>query len=158
VHGGGHERGLRSGTLPVPLIVGMARALEICSEDLEAEGKRQRDLRERMWRRLAAALPGISRNGHPDERLPGNLNVSLDGVDADRLLLALHDVAISSGSACSTANPAPSHVLLALGLSERQAKSSFRIGVGRATTQGEIDTASDRIIEEVRAQRSPARA
>jgi cysteine desulfurase len=155
-HGGGHEGGLRSGTLPVPLIVGLACALDICLEDLESEAKRQRDLRERMWRQLSEALPDLRRNGHPEERLPGNLNVTFHGVDADRLLLALHDVALSSGSACSTAKPAPSHVLLALGLSEEQAKSTVRIGLGRGTTQGEIDTAARRLIEAVRAQRAGA--
>jgi cysteine desulfurase len=155
-HGGGHEGGLRSGTLPVPLIVGLACALDICLEDLESEAKRQRDLRERMWRQLSEALPDLRRNGHPEERLPGNLNVTFHGVDADRLLLALHDIALSSGSACSTAKPAPSHVLLALGLSEEQAKSTVRIGLGRGTTQGEIDTAARRLIEAVRAQRAGA--
>ncbi len=150
-HGGGHEGGLRSGTLPVPLIVGMARALELCAEELEVESKRLRELRERMWRRLSEALPGLTCNGHADARLPGNLSLTLQGVDADRLLLALHDVAISSGSACSTANPAPSHVLLALGLTQAQAKSSIRIGLGRATTEEEVDTAAARIVEEARA-------
>ena len=150
-HGGGHEGGLRSGTLPVPLIVGMARALELCAEDLEVESKRLRELRERMWDRLSEALPGVTCNGHADARLPGNLSLTLEGVDADRLLLALQDVAISSGSACSTANPAPSHVLLALGLTEAQAKSSIRIGLGRATTEAEVDTAAARIVEEARA-------
>jgi cysteine desulfurase len=136
----------------VPLIVGMARALEIGCEDLESEAKRQRELRERMRSRLVEALPGTTLNGHPDERLPGNLSLTFDGVDADRLLLSLSDVAISSGSACSTANPAPSHVLLAIGLSERQAKASIRVGIGRGTTQDEIDAAADRMIEEIRAQ------
>ncbi len=153
LHGGGHEQGLRSGTLPVALIVGMARALEICLEDLEAEAARQRDLRERLWQALSS-VPGVTRNGHTEARLPGNLNVTFAGVDADRLLLALHDVAISSGSACSTAKPTPSHVLLALGLSPAEAKSSVRIGIGRPTTQGEIDTAARRIVAEVQAQRS----
>lgn len=152
-HGGGHEGGLRSGTLPVPLIVGMARALELSAGELEGESKRLRELRDRMWRLLCEALPGrVTRNGAEEPRLPGNLSVTLAGVDADRLLLALHDVAISSGSACSTANPAPSHVLLALGLSEAQAKSSIRVGLGRHTSQEEVDRAVARIAEEVAAQ------
>jgi len=150
-HGGGHEGGLRSGTLPVPLIVGMARALELCAEELEVESKRLRELRERMWRALSDALPGVTCNGHADARLPGNLSLTLAGVDAGRLLLALHDVAISSGSACTTANPAPSHVLLALGLSEAQANSSIRIGLGRSTTQEDVDRAAARIVEEAHA-------
>jgi cysteine desulfurase len=148
-HGGGHEGGLRSGTLPVPLIVGMARALELCAEEFEREAKRLRELRERMWSRLSEALSGrLSRNGHPEARLPGNLSLTLAGIDTDRLLLALHDVALSSGSACSTANPAPSHVLLALGLTPAQAKSSIRIGLGRSTTQEEVDRAAARIVQE----------
>ena len=151
-HGGGHEGGLRSGTLPVPLIVGMARALELCAEDLEREGKRVQELRDRLWGHLSRELPGVRRNGHAHERLPGNLSVTLEGVDADRLLLALPDVAISSGSACSTANPAPSHVLLALGLSPSEARSSLRIGLGRGTTGEDVDRAAGRIVEEARAQ------
>ena len=156
VHGGGHERGLRSGTVPVPLVVGMARALEIAAEDLEDEGRRQRELRDRLLGLISEGLPGVRLNGHPDERLPGNLSVTFDGVDADRLLLALPDVATSSGSACSTANPAPSHVLLALGLDEREAKASVRIGLGRGTTAQQIDAAAARIVEEVRQQRAEA--
>jgi len=151
-HGGGHEGGLRSGTLPVPLIVGLARALEICLEDLESEAKRQRELREGLWAQLRQALPDARRNGHPEERLPGNLNVTFPGVDADRLLLALTDVALSSGSACSTASPAPSHVLLAIGLSEEEAKSSIRIGIGRGTTPEEVDAAAKRLLAAVRSQ------
>jgi cysteine desulfurase len=151
-HGGGHEGGLRSGTLPVPLIIGLARALEVCLEDLESEAKRQRELRERLWGQLREAVPDARCNGHPEERLPGNLNVTFPGVDADRLLLALTDVALSSGSACSTASPAPSHVLLAIGLSEQEAKSSIRIGLGRGTTPEEVDTAARRLLEAARAQ------
>jgi len=151
-HGGGHEAGLRSGTLPVPLIVGMARALELCAEELENEGERLRELRDRLWSHLARELPGVRRNGHARESLPGNLSVTLEGVDADRLLLSLPDVAISSGSACSTANPAPSHVLLALGLSPAEARSSLRIGLGRGSTGEEVDRAAARIVQEVQAQ------
>lgn len=156
LHGGGHEGGLRSGTLPVALIVGMARALELCLDELDEEAERQRRLRDELWARLQEGCPGVTRNGHPERRLPGNLSVTFDGVDADRLLLALHDVAISSGSACSTASPRPSHVLLALGLSERQARASVRIGLGRGTTQGDVEHAAARLAEEVRAQRAAA--
>jgi cysteine desulfurase len=152
VHGGGHERGLRSGTLPVALIVGMARALELASEEAEAEGVRLLALRERLFAHLARELEHVRLNGHASLRLPGNLNVSFRRVDGDRLLLALTDVAVSSGSACSTAKPEPSHVLLALGLSKTEAGSSIRIGLGRATTQGDVDRAAARIVEEVRAQ------
>jgi cysteine desulfurase len=152
VHGGGHERGLRSGTLPVALIVGMARALEIACEQIEAEAVRLLALRERLFAQLARDLEHVRLNGHPSRRLPGNLNVSFRGVDGDRLLLALTDVAVSSGSACSTAKPEPSHVLLALGLSKTEAGSSIRIGLGRGTTQEQVDRAAARIVEEVRAQ------
>ena len=152
VHGGGHERGLRSGTLPVALIVGMARALEIACEQIEAEAVRLLALRERLFAQLASDLEHVRLNGHPSRRLPGNLNVSFRGVDGDRLLLALTDVAVSSGSACSTAKPEPSHVLLALGLSKTEAGSSIRIGLGRGTTQEQVDRAAARIVEEVRAQ------
>jgi cysteine desulfurase len=155
-HGGGHERGLRSGTLPVPLIVGMALALEIACEEAESEAVRLGGLRERLWAQLARDLEQIRRNGHATQRLPGNLNVSFAGIDGDRLLLALSDVAVSSGSACSTAKPEPSHVLLALGLDEREAGSSIRFGLGRGTTQGELDRAASRVVEEVRAQRKEA--
>jgi cysteine desulfurase len=154
MHGGGHEGGLRSGTLPVPLIVGMARAVELCLEDLETEAERQRRLRDGLWSALSQALPDAVRNGHAHERLPGNLNVRFPGVDAGRLLLALHDVAISSGSACSTADPAPSHVLLALGLTPSEAKASIRIGLGRGTTEAEVGFAAKRIVEAVHEQRA----
>jgi cysteine desulfurase len=154
IHGGGHERGLRSGTLPVALIVGLARALELCLEELETEGKRLRDLRERLWRRLSTELEGVSLNGHRERRLPGNLNVSFDGVDADQLLLGLKDVAVSTGSACSSASPEPSHVLAAIGVPEARARASLRFGLGRGTTADEIDRAADRVVEEVRRQRA----
>jgi cysteine desulfurase len=147
--GGGHERGLRSGTLPVPLIVGLARAMEICVEEREAETRRLAELRERLWKRIAAVLPDVRPNGHPTRRLPGNLNLSFAGIDGEQLLLALPDVALSSGSACSSAKPHPSHVLIALGLPEALVKASLRFGIGRETTAEEVDRAADRVIEEV---------
>jgi cysteine desulfurase len=153
--GGGHERGLRSGTLPVPLIVGLAKALELCAEEREAESRWLAELRERLWKRVAAALPDVALNGHPTRRLPGNLNLSFAGVDGDQLLLALPDVALSSGSACSSAKPQPSHVLIALGLPERLVKASLRFGIGRGTSAEEIERAADRVIEEVQKLRAP---
>ena len=158
-HGGGHEAGLRSGTLPVASIVGMAATLDLCAADaaaMEAEAVRQRGLRDSLFAQLRATCPGVTRNGAAEPRLPGNLNLRFEGVDADRLLLALNDVALSTGSACSTASPRPSHVLLAIGLSEAEARSSIRVGLGRGTTQGEIDLAARRIAEEVAAQRARA--
>lgn len=149
-YGGGHERGLRPGTLPVALIVGMARALELAADDIERETERLAGLRERLFARLSSGLGDVRRNGHPTRRLAGNLNVCFGGVDGDKLLLALTDLAVSSGSACSTARPEPSHVLLALGLDPHEARASIRFGLGRGTTQGEVDTAAERVVEEVR--------
>ena len=107
-------------------------------------------------RRLSEALPGVRLNGHPEKRLPGNLNVSFPGTDGARLLVALSDIAVSSGSACSSAHPEPSHVLGAIGLSERLARASLRFGLGRGTTAEEVDRAALRVIEEVRAQGAQA--
>jgi cysteine desulfurase len=154
LHGGGHERGLRSGTLPVALIVGMAKALELCVEELEQEAARLLELRERLWKRLTSELDGVAVNGHAECRLPGNLNVSFDGVDGDRLLLAMANVAVSSGSACSSATPGPSHVLKALGIPDALSKATLRFGLGRGNTQDEIDFAAERIIGEIRSQRA----
>jgi len=155
-YGGGHERGLRSGTLPVALIVGMARALELCLAEREAEAKRLARLRDRLHLGLDAALPGrVLLNGPLDHRLPGNLNVSFVGVDGDRLLADLAGVAVSSGSACSSAEPAPSHVLLALGRSEAEARASLRFGLGRSTGETEIEVALERVLAAVGAQTGP---
>jgi cysteine desulfurase len=154
LHGGGHERGLRAGTLPVPLVVGFARAVALCLEDLEGEAARLRGLRDRLRAALEKDLGGVHLNGHPEQRLPGNLNVAFDDVDADRLLLGLPDVALSTGSACSSADPRPSHVLLALGLSEARVRSSVRFGIGRFNDAGEIDRVAARVAEEVRRARA----
>lgn len=155
-HGGGHERGLRSGTLAVPLIVGGAAALDLCVAEQEVESKRLRELRERLWQRLEAEVPGVRLNGHAEKRLAGNLNVSFPGVDGARLLLALSDIAVSSGSACSSADPQPSHVLAALGLSKALSQASLRFGLGRATTPEDVDRAAARLIEEVQASKTQA--
>jgi cysteine desulfurase len=149
VYGGGHERGLRSGTLPVALIVGFAKALELCVEELEVEARRLSELRDRLWRRLSETPARAILNGSAEHRLAGNLNVSFPGVDGEKLLLALPDVAVSTGSACSSAKPEASHVLLALGLTEDLARSSLRVGLGRGTTAAEVDRAADRIAEEL---------
>jgi cysteine desulfurase len=151
LHGGGHERGRRSGTLPVPLIVGFARAVELCLAEREAEAARLSRLRDRLWERLAAAVPGARRNGHPTRRLPGNLNVCFPGIEADALIAALDDVALSSGSACASASGEPSHVLRALGLSDADARASLRFGLGRGTSEAHIDRVAERVAEEVNA-------
>jgi cysteine desulfurase len=147
LHGGGHESGLRSGSLPVPLIVGFAKAVELCLEDGKTEAERLTSLRDELWKRLSESLDGVERNGHPTRRLPGNLNVSFAGVEADQLLVGLADVALSTGSACSTASAEPSHVLKALGLSNEVARASLRVGIGRTNTREEMAWVANRLIE-----------
>ncbi len=147
-HGGGHERGLRSGTLPVPLIAGLAKAVELALREREEEAKRTGALRDRLLGALREHLPEVRLNGHPTRRLPANLNLTLPGVRADALISALPDVALSTGSACSSARPEPSHVLRALGLSEADLACSLRIGLGRFTTEADVDRAAARIAEE----------
>ena len=155
LHGGGHERGLRSGTTPVPLVVGFARAVALCLADLEAEAARLRALRDRLFDGLCRELPGqVAQNGDPVRRLPGNLNVSFVGVRADALLSALRDVALSTGSACASARGEPSHVLRALGLAPERVRGALRFGLGRGTTEAEIDTVIARVAEEVRSARA----
>jgi cysteine desulfurase len=155
IDGGGHERGFRSGTIAVPLVVGLGAAIELATRELQEESRRLLELRERLHQRIAARLPGIKLNGHPTDRLPGNLNLSFSHVDGEALMMAMRDVAVSSGSACSAANPEPSHVLLAMGLSDDLARSSLRFGVGRFTTVEEIDFAADAVgsaVERLRGQ------
>ncbi|MCI0460973.1 MAG: IscS subfamily cysteine desulfurase [Gemmataceae bacterium] len=137
--GGGHERGLRSGTLPVPLVVGFGKACTLAQAEMADEAERLLVLRERLWQGLQERLSEVSLNGHPTERLAGNLNVSFAHIQADALLTALRDVAVSSGSACTSATIEPSHVLRALGLEDELAHSSIRFGLGRFTTAAEID-------------------
>ena len=148
--GGGHEFGYRSGTLNVPAIVGFGAACAICAKESEAEARRIRTLRETLLRKLQSALDGVAVNGSIEHRLAGNLNVTFADVDASALLMSLPDVAVSTGSACSSAVPSPSHVLLALGLSPEVARGSVRFGLGRFNTEEEIDFAAGRIIEAVR--------
>ncbi len=154
LHGGGHERGLRSGTLAVPLIVGFGRAVSLCVAEMDAEARRLLHLRGRMLERLSESLAGVLLNGHSERRLPGNLNLCFKGVEADALISDLKEVAVSSGSACSSAKPETSHVLRALGCDETRARSSIRLGLGRFTTAEEIEVASDALIAAVAAQRA----
>ncbi len=148
-HGGGQERGLRPGTLNVHGIVGLGAAAEIATTELETESQGIAKLRDRLQGRLTEALEAVAVNGHPTLRLPGNLSMRFEGVEAEALMLALPDLAVSAGSACSTGDTKPSHVLLAAGCSEEQARSSIRFGLGRFTTEDEIDLAGARVIEEV---------
>jgi cysteine desulfurase len=137
--GGGHEAGLRSGTLPVPLVVGFGVACELCRQEMAAEAERLRDLRERLRQGIQDQLEEVYLNGHPTERLPGNLNLAFAYVHSDALMLALRDVAVSSGSACTSASVEPSHVLRALGVPDELAQGSLRFGLGRFTTAEEIE-------------------
>ncbi len=138
-HGGGHERGMRSGTLYTPQIVGFGKAVELGLQCLETENQRLMELRENLWEKLSQ-LQGIHLNGHPTQRLAGNLNISVEDVDGAALLLGLQSVmAVSSGSACSSVTTSPSHVLTALGHSEQLAYASIRFGIGRFNTIEEIE-------------------
>jgi cysteine desulfurase len=139
IDGGGHEKGYRSGTLAVPLIVGLGLAAEFCANEREQESARILRLRERLHSGIAEGVEAIRLNGHPARRLPGNLNLSISYVDGEALMMAMRDVAVSSGAACTSANPEPSHVLLAMGLDEDMARASLRFGLGRFTTEEEID-------------------
>jgi cysteine desulfurase len=152
--GGGHEFGMRSGTLNVPGIVGFGAACDLCSREMEAEAVRLRALRDRLKSHLEAELDQVSVNGSMEHRLPGNLNMSFAGVSSASLLMSLPDVALSSGSACTSATVEPSHVLRALGVSDALVHSSIRFGLGRFNTEEEIDFVSHRIIESVRKLRS----
>ena len=148
--GGGQERGLRSGTVPVPLVVGLGMAAEIARNAREAEALRIAALRDRLQALLTAGLKGVTHNGHPSERLPNNLNLSFDGVDGEALMMGLREIAVSSGSACTSANPEPSHVLRAMGVDEALARASLRFGLGRFTTEEDIDFAAEVVIRTVR--------
>jgi len=148
IDGGGHERGMRSGTLNVPGIVGFGRAAEIAREEMASESARVGALRDRLLERLQAATDGMTVNGMMDARLPGNLNVSFDGIDGEALLLSLDDIAVSSGAACTQAEP--SHVLMALGHSKDRALASLRFGIGRGTTADEVDYAAAKVSDVVR--------
>jgi cysteine desulfurase len=154
--GGGHERGLRSGTLPVPLIVGFGRACELCRDGMAEETERLRGLCHRFERGLTERLDGLTRNGpRLSTRLPGNMNLTIAGVPADALLVNLRrDVAASAGSACTSAEPEPSHVLRALGLDDEAARCSVRFGLGRFTTADEVDRAALAVAREAKRLRS----
>jgi len=153
LHGGGHERGMRSGTLYTPQIVGLAKAVELGLEEQETESQRLVQLRQRLWKALNP-LGGIHLNGHPTQRLSGNLNISIEGVDGSALLLGLQPVvAVSSGAACSSATVAPSPVLMALGHSEALAYASVRFGIGRFNTTEEIDQVAQHAIATIQSLR-----
>jgi cysteine desulfurase len=165
LHGGGHERGMRSGTLNVPGIVGLGKAAEIAVSEMAVEGSRLRLLRKRLFDGLASQIEGVRLNGAPlpaieadgalspgcvERRLPGNLNVSFAGVEGEALLVSMKDVAVSSGSACTSASLEPSHVLTAIGVPADLANASLRFGLGRWSTEEEVDYTSETAVAAVR--------
>ncbi len=158
MHGGGHEHGLRSGTLAVPLIVGFGRAAEIAADEMAGQASGLLALRERLRIGLFERLDHVRLNGHAEKRLPGNLHVSIAYVEIEGVLQAMPDIAVSSSAACTTATLQPSHVLRALGLSEDLAHNSIRFGIGRFNTMGEIDITLERVEKAVKRLRqlSPA--
>ena len=151
INGGGHERGMRSGTLNVPGIVGMGKAAEIAGQEMAAEAERQLRLRTRLQQKLEGALDYVHINGtmEPGKRLPGNLNMSFVYVEGESLLMGINDIAVSSGSACTSATLEPSYVLKALGLGDDVAHSSIRFGLGRFNTEAEVDYVADKLINVV---------
>ena len=149
IDGGGHERGMRSGTLPVPSIVGFGKAVELCAQEMAEESIRTKALRDRLHEGITGALEEVYLNGHPTERLPGNLNISFAYVEGEALLMGVKEIALSSGSACTSATLEPSYVLRALGVGSDLAHSSIRFGVGRFTTAEEVEYTIDRMIKAV---------
>jgi cysteine desulfurase len=148
--GGGHERGMRSGTLNVPGIVGLGKACDLALREMESEAASILALRQRLYSGLFDQLDEVYLNGHPSERLPGNLNVSFAYVEGESLLMGLKDIAVSSGSACTSATLEPSYVLRALGVGEDLAHTSIRFGLGRFNTAEEVDAVVERVVHEVR--------
>jgi len=148
--GGGHERGMRSGTLNVTGIVGFAKALELSMDEMSSEAERLTGLRQRLFERLTSELDYIFLNGHPTERLPNNLNLSFGYVEGESLMMGVSELAVSSGSACTSASLEPSYVLRALGVGDDLAHSSIRFGMGRFTTVEEVDYAAEQMISAVK--------
>jgi cysteine desulfurase len=154
LEGGGHERGMRSGTVNVPGVVGLGRACALCQELMAEESERTRRLRDRLQQGLTDRLDGVTLNGHPSERLPGNLNLSFAGVHGEALMTSMREIAVSSGSACTSANPEPSYVLKAIGVEDDLAHASIRFGIGRFNTAEEIDFAVEDVISNVQRLRA----
>jgi cysteine desulfurase len=150
IDGGGHEHGMRSGTLPVATLVGFGEACAIAQREMAADAERLGALRDRLRGRLEADLEDVHVNGSMEHRLPNNLNMSFRHVDSESLLIGMHDVALSSGSACSSATIEPSHVLRALGIGEELARGAIRFGLGRFNTAAEVDYVAGRMVELVR--------
>ena len=149
IHGGGQERGMRSGTLPTPLVVGIGTACELAKKEMAAEAERLHDMQHRLFEGLRQRIPEIYLNGDMESRIPGNLNISFAYVEGEGLMMGIKDLAVSSGSACTSASLEPSYVLRALGVEEELAHTSLRLGLGRFTTDEDIDYAIERISKEV---------
>jgi cysteine desulfurase len=149
IDGGGHERGMRSGTLNVPAIVGFGKACELCEREMAEEGVRLRRLRDRLKEEIMSQLDEVYVNGSMTERLPHNINLSFAYVEGESLLMGINDIAVSSGSACTSATLEPSYVLKALGVGEDLAHTSIRFGLGRFNTEEEVDYVIARVVETV---------
>jgi len=149
IDGGGHERGMRSGTLNVPGIVGLGKACELAMQDMPQESCKMAGLRSRLRDRIMGRLDEVYINGSWEHRLPGNLNISFAYVEGESLLMGINDIAVSSGSACTSATLEPSYVLKALGTGDDLAHSSIRFGLGRFNTEAEVDYVADRVVETV---------
>ncbi|MHC4846516.1 MAG: aminotransferase class V-fold PLP-dependent enzyme, partial [Planctomycetota bacterium] len=150
MHGGGHERGMRSGTLNVPGIVGLGEACRLCLDEYESEAARELVLRDRLERKITAELDHVELNGSAEFRLPGTVNLSFAYVEGESLIMGVPEVAVSSGSACTSASLEPSYVLRALGVGDELAHSSIRFSIGRFTTEEDVDAAADTIIKTVK--------
>jgi len=149
IHGGGQERGMRSGTLPTPLCVGLGEACAIAEREMGAEVERLKYLRDRMYNKIKEQLPEVYLNGDLEQRIPGNLNISFAYVEGEGLMMGIKDLAVSSGSACTSASLEPSYVLRALGVEEELAHTSLRLGIGRFTTEQDVDYAVEHIVQSV---------
>ncbi len=150
IHGGGHERGMRSGTLNVPAIVGLGKAAELCQQNMDAESRRLTALRNRLLEGITSQLDHVHLNGHPEQRTPTNLNLSFAYVEGESLMMGMKNIAVSSGSACTSASLEPSYVLQALGVGDDLAHSSIRFSVGRFNTEEDIDYCIEQVVATVR--------
>ena len=149
INGGGQERGMRSGTLPTPLIVGLGQAAKIAMEEMTEEYKRTEALADYFINSITSTIAEVYLNGHKDKRYPGNINLSFACVEGESMIMAIKDLAVSSGSACTSASLEPSYVLKSLGVSDEMAHTSIRFGIGRFTTKAEINYAIGLIIDKV---------
>ncbi len=150
IEGGGHERGMRSGTLNVPGIVGMGEACAVCRREMHKESKRLKNLRDKLYYSIKETLEDVHLNGHQHQRLPHNLSLAFNGVEGQSLLLGLRNVALSAGSACTSKDPGPSEVLMALGFGEERAFNTIRFGLHRFTKEEEVDYVAEEVVRNVK--------